>query len=142
MSFYQFEDRQVKGTNSKLHANVVCRKYKLKGHYQSRCPFIDERKEEETEEECYLHLGESEYIIDSDSEDDVCYFQAICLMSKQVKHIDSHWQIVLDTGSSASVFHNSDLLKKIGKTTKPLRLITNGSELKANRMGIFRDLRV
>ena len=142
MSFYQSEDRQVKGTRGKLHANVVCCKCKLKGHYQSWCPFIDEVKEEETEEECHLHLDESEYIIISDSEDDMCYFQAICLMLKQVKHIDLHWQIILDTGSSASVFHNSDLLKKIWKTTKPLRLITNRGELKANWMGMFHDLRV
>ena len=33
MSFYQSEDCQVKGTNSKLHTNVVCHKCKLKGYY-------------------------------------------------------------------------------------------------------------
>ena len=60
VSFYQSEDHQVKGTNGKLHANVVCHKCKLKEHYQSQCPFIDEEKEEEAEEECYLHLDESE----------------------------------------------------------------------------------
>ena len=68
----------------------MCRKCKLKGHYQSWYPFIDKEKEEEAEKECHLYLDKSEYIIDLDSEDNTCYFQVICLMSKQVKYIDLH----------------------------------------------------
>ena len=97
--------------NGKLHENIVYCKCNLKGYYHSWYPLIDEEKEEEAKEEYHLHLEESKYIIDLDSEDDVCYFQVIYLMSKQVKCINLLWQIVLDTRSSVSVFHNLGLLK-------------------------------
>ena len=73
-SFYQSKERQVKGTNRKLYMNVVCQKCNLKEHYQSRYPFASEEKEDEVEEECNLHAEDSDYIIESDSDDDVCYF--------------------------------------------------------------------
>ena len=120
-SFYQSEYRQVKGTNRKLHANVVCWKGDLKGHYQSCCPFVSKEKEEEVEEECNMHVEDSDYIIDSDSDDDRCYFQTICLMTKQIENNkELLWQIVLDTGLSTSVFNNSKLLKEIGTISRPL----------------------
>ena len=72
----------------------------------------------------------------------MCYFQGICLISKQIKYINLLWQIVLDTGSSISIFYNPDLLKQMGTTSKPLHLITNGGELRANRMEMYHDLQL
>ena len=85
VSFYQSKDRQVKGTSGKLHANIVCRKCNLKEYYH-HCPFISEEKEEEVEEEYNLHAEDSDYIIESNSDDDICYFQAICFMTIQIKN--------------------------------------------------------
>ena len=81
-SFYQSKARQMKGTNRNLYESVVYRKYNLKGHYQSCCSFMGKEKEEEVKEEYNLHVEDSNYVIDSDSDNDVCYFQAICLMTK------------------------------------------------------------
>ena len=66
----------MKGTNGKLRANVVCQKCNLKGYYESYCPFARKEKEEEeeVEEECNLHAEDFNYIIDSDSDDNVYYF--------------------------------------------------------------------
>ena len=49
--------------------------------------------------------------------------------------------MVLDTGSSASVFHNQDLLERIGATSKTLRLMTNGGEMRDEKMKTRHDLR-
>ena len=118
--------------------NIACRKCNLKEHYQSRCLFTSEEKEEEVEEECNLHAEDSNYIIESDSDDDMCYFQAICLMIKVIENNkELLWQIILNAGSSASIFNNSKLLKKISTTSRPLWLITIGGELKANRIGMY-----
>ena len=104
---------------------------------------MNEEKEDEVEEECNLHVEDSDYIIESDSDNDAYYFQAICLMSKQIENKkELQWQIILDTGLSASVFNNPKLLEKIGATSRPLRLITNRGELKANRMGMYQDMKI
>ena len=54
----------------------MCQKCNLKGYYESYCPFARKEKEEEeeVEEECNLHAEDFNYIIDSDSDDNVYYF--------------------------------------------------------------------
>ena len=97
VSFYQAEAKQVKGTNGKLHANVACRKCHKKRHYQSYCPFIEE-EEEEVEREGYFQVEDPVCLVDSDEEDEVCFYQVMCLMSKKHKEdVMTLSMVVFDT---------------------------------------------
>ena len=69
--------------------NKVCRKCNLKGYYQNHYPIIEEKEEKEVKDEYHLQVEDSDYIIESDSNDDAYYYQAICLMLKQLmKNLD------------------------------------------------------
>ena len=77
--------------------------------------------------EGHYQVEDSTYVIDSDEEEEVFFYQKLCLMArKHGKDAMTSSMMVLDTGSSASVFHNQDLLERIGATSKTLRLMTNG----------------
>ena len=119
----------------------MCRKCHKKGHYQSHCLFIEE-EEEKVEGEGNYQVEDPVCLIDSDEEDEACFYQAMFLMSKKHKNdVVTPSMVVLDTGSSASAFYNQDLLKRIGETPKTLRLVTNGGEMRAKKMGMHHDLR-
>ena len=120
----------------------MCRKCHKKGHYQSHCPFIEE-EEEEVEGEGHFRVEDPVCLIDSDDEDEVSFYQSMCLMSKKhKKDVATPSMVVLDAGSSASMFYNQDLLKRIGENSKTLLLVTNGGEMWAKKMGMHYDLRV
>ena len=50
--------------------------------------------------------------------------------------------IVLDTGSSASIFANPDFLVRIGRLLKALKLFTNGGGIKSNMIGLHEELKM
>ena len=70
----------------------------------------------------------------------VFFLQTACLMStKSIEELTTH-EIVLDTGSSASMIANPDLLTGIKRVTKSLKLLTNGGNIKSNTMGEFKNI--
>ena len=64
------------------------------------------------------------------------------MSKKREKDFMTPSMVNLETGSSASVFHNQDLLERIGDASKPLRLMTNGGEMRAKKIVIYHDLSV
>ena len=119
----------------------MCRKRYKKGHCQSHFPFSEE-EEEEVEEEGHFQIEDPVYLIDSDEEDEAHFYQAMFLMSKKHKNdVVTPSMVVLGAGSSASAFYNQDLLKRIVETPKTLRLVTNGGETRAKKMGMRHELR-
>ena len=43
--------------------------------------------------------------------------------------------VIMDTGSSSSIFRDEQLLENFTRTKKTLKLLTNGGEIKSNMMG-------
>ena len=75
----------------------MCRKRYKKGHCQSHFPFSEE-EEEEVEGEGNYQVEDPVCLIDSDEEDEVCFYQAMCLMSKKHKEdVMTLSMVVLDT---------------------------------------------
>jgi len=92
-----------------------------------------------------LHVEDDTYLTDdSDTSSegyDVSLLQAFCLMSKFKGQIPWYW-IVLDTGSSASIFKTRSLLEDVHRVDDTLRLITNAGSIVSRAKGRFKDLSV
>ena len=114
------------------------------GHCNSHCPKRDTVNEEELEGSNLFQTTEDRYLELSDSEGsedthDVSFLQFFCLMSKVKGVIPWHW-IILETGSSASIFKAKSILENISTTDNTLRLITNVRVISSKAKGKCVDL--
>ena len=113
----QFAQRNgpVPGKDRKTFAHIECFKCNKKGHYANQCPNVNEEgiqlmiegieKEDEMKEDnllAFSFLYQNKF----NSIPDTC--------------------ILIDTGSTISVFKNKHLLEDIGKNNNTLRAYTNG----------------
>ena len=77
---------------------------------------------------------------DSYSEDGECFFQyGFLVRSKTNKDLTSR-AILSGTGLSAHVFAKPEFPSKAGRTSKLLKPITNGGDIKSNVIGLREDL--
>ena len=146
VNLLESEVKPIKGTDGRVHPNISCHHYGKKGHYKSHCPSLEAEEEEEGNEATQLlHVNNDTYLTDdSDTSSEgysVSLFQAYCLMSKIKRSIPWYW-IVLDTGSSDSIFKTKSLLRNVIKTQEKLRLITNAGSIVSRAKGNFEDLSV
>ena len=63
-------------------------------------------------------------------------------MNSETKEELNMHTIVLDTGSSVSIFAYADFLGSAGRTPRALKLFTNGGDIKSNMMGLHEELKV
>lgn len=110
---------------------------KVNDHYASQCPTRTDVETPAPSARVAPHtlLQYSEFDAEGFS-----FFQArhACFIQKQRTTSISDWWILLDSGSTISIFRNKHLLKNIraiAPNAQPLRLNTNGGVLTANHIG-------
>ena len=70
--------------NGKLHRVTDCRKCRNLGHYASNCPFTESEGTEEwdvTEGMRKFQVDDDDYMLESESDDSICFLHTVCLMS-------------------------------------------------------------
>ena len=123
-------EKPTAGTDGKVH-QVTCYNCNKFGHYAGNCP---EKKKANTEEE--THHAE-EVMLQSDEESDgESVILSFCNHLSEVKKY-SNTDILLDTGSTVSVFNNRKMLTDIKTTPNTMRALTNGGFQDSNMRGIL-----
>ena len=153
LNFYQSEAPRVKGTNSKLHVKIDCHHCRNFSYHKSYCLTRFKEDSGDDEEEvagvsnfqvkddlCIIDLDKD----DSDNKDNsLNFYQAICLMIAPDVDVNfTKYKIVIDTGSSASMFCNRELLSNIKTTKKTLKLVTNGGCVQSNSTRMFKRMKI
>ena len=148
MSYLQ--DGGIPGTDGRFISHITCYRCGRKGHYADNCPEDEvkqgqqhmqsqrcqEISEEQESGETQSHRGDQHFQVNSDEEmsDDsnFVHFQWAQVGLNQLqgnrKNTYKDTDILIDTGSTFSVFKNPKMLLNIRKSTKPLNAITNGGK--------------
>ena len=108
----QFAQRSdpVPGRNGKIFPTIECFKCNKKGHYASQCPSVERE-------------GVQLMMSGTETEGDTLSFT---FMHQQEINSPPTTSILIDTGSTISVFKNKELLKNVTKSDSSLRAHTNG----------------
>ena len=147
----------VAGNNGKVIAKIKCFRCNRYGHYADQCPLIEEEEQHHN-----MHEGpsddngeESDQMVQhmrevsdsSDSDDDSVIVSFIHAMNEESTNQGAENQhapstdILLDTGSTCSVFSNDKMLINIRKAKKKLVAKTNGgphiSDMEGELPGFF-----
>ena len=132
----------VAGNNGKIIAQIKCFRCNRYGHYADQCPIIEENEQHhnthedsnnsdgEVENEVVQHMQETE--LSSESDDDSIIVSFIHAMNSSVTSEETKreekpsTEILLDTGSTCSVFNNRKMLINVRKAKRKLVANTNG----------------
>ena len=136
ISFYQTEEYQLKGTHGKIQVNFKHRKFIYTGHFHKYCLFADQGGDGEEENEGMNH--KRTYGADSNGYIRLSLYQEIFLTNQETSEDLIEHSIVL-VGHESSILANSGLLTKIKRTTKLLKLLTNGGEINSYKMVLSCD---
>ena len=75
-----------------------------------------------------MQVNDDACLLDSDSDEGVCFLQNACLVSTKSKEDLETNEIVLDAGSLDSVFTNPDILTGIKQFAKSIKILVKGSK--------------
>ena len=131
---YVQDTEAVKGTNGKLYSNIKCFKCNLMGHYSDKCPNSSDDDNQDGQVSGTQAMMEAvEFDHDNDEFEDLApnytFVQAIEQTYSQSSSLPdkfSPFHILLDTGSSCSVFKTKSLLRNIHRGKGSIRAFTNG----------------
>ena len=139
--FLQSSDT-VAGTDGKVHADILCYNCQKPGHYAGQCPADDggnngrgRGRNENVEAVGLFQSSHVETIEDASGEDEENGDTIHRVLFNQTHHnIPESW-ILLDSQSTACVFHNGDFLLNIRQSNKCHILKTNSGEHMSNMVG-------
>ena len=117
----------VAGTDGKVKEGITCYNCNKEGHYSDKCPFANEG----TEEQHYQDAAEIE------GDDESTESLVVSFQYAQVERARKYGKeaILLDTGSTCSVFNNRKMLLNVRRTSQTLRAYTNGGHQDSNMKG-------
>ena len=133
---YAQNEEPIPGRDGIMHQNIKCFNCNRKGHYADQCPFIEvenqhNQVEEEVTSEPEVEHGTQQFITaqenDVEAEEssgNVEYAFEFCF--PQVEQGCDKNAILIDTGSTCSVFNNRNMVLNIRKSKRVLRAKTNG----------------
>ena len=125
----------VAGTDGKTH-EVKCYEYGKMGHYAAQCPTkINDGKKSGTQET--YHAEDVTVNSDTDSSDESVLITYYNHMTEENKYEDT--AILLDTGSTVSVFKNRKMLTDIQETDVTMKALTNEGIKKRTTREFYRD---
>ena len=79
----------------------------------------------------------------SHNETSISLYIVICLINSSMDIEDlNEFSIIIDTGSSASIFKNEELVEDVSLTRRALRLITNGRGIRDRMTRTFQGMKV
>ena len=119
----------VPGTDGRTIDHIVCRICKNRGHYADKCP----SEAEDSGEQHHQYDNDNIEDDDHDGDDFVISFQYAQVggqndRGEQKRAVSPYGRnaILIDTGSTFSVFNNKKMLINVRKATRKLRGYTNG----------------
>ena len=116
---------------------MKCYNCNKRGHYSAQCP-----NKSETQEDSFLEVKEESHYaedisVNSDAKsDDESVLLSFCNHLSATKTYDEG-DILLDTGSTVSVFKNTKMLTDIKPSKQTMRALTNGGFQDSNTKGIL-----
>ena len=150
-TMYLQADDTVPGSDGQLAPHITCFKCNKKGHYSDNCPSETEQQHVQTnttdtnngeETDRYDQTddyGERQHLqVDADSDDDsvVIHFSWAQLARYERAAKDyGDTSILIDTGSTFSVFNNPKMLLNIRSSKRTLKAYTNGGRQDSNLIG-------
>ena len=128
------KDDLIPGTDGKTH-NVKCYTCNRRGHYSGKCPSKASETEAitENEETHYTETLSVESDIETDDESVLISFNNH--LAEQNDYLEG--DILLDTGSTVSVFRDTKMLTDVAEAGKTMRALTNGGHQDSTRKGIL-----
>ena len=130
----QFAQRSepIPGRNGKLFQNVECYRCNKKGHYANQCPIIGKDGVQ------LMMINGAEVVLTEEGEDRLDFN----FMQQQDITSLPDTSVLIDTGSTVSVFKSKGALRNITESASPLRALTNGgyqdSTLQGHLPGFFK----
>ena len=143
--------KYLKGTNGSFFPEAICKRCKMFGHYQSRCPVaVNDRgtrmnitqttdSNNSQEVDSPSNGSQSSTSGEQQATQEVSQQYGVGLnQSNLVANINPNW-ILLDSESSQHLFKNRRLLRDVEAVTngESLRLYTNGGYMDTNQKGKF-----
>ena len=127
------DDReQVPGTDGNVY-DVTCFHCQKYGHYAVQCPGIDSTKKNETEE---IHHNEEVSVSSEEDSGDESMIISMCNYLAGEKTYGNN-SILLDTGSTVSVFKNTKMLTDVKDSGTTMRALTNGGYQDSTERGVL-----
>ena len=123
----------ISGKDGKIFENIQCHKCKKKGHYANQCP--------QKQEGIQLLMTTLEVCKETGKipQDGNNLHFSFVHQDKYKKTKISETSILIDTGSTASVFQNRDLLKNVKTSENTLCAYTNGGHQDSSLQGDLPD---
>jgi hypothetical protein len=122
----------IPGTNGKLFPRITCSRCNKLGHYADFCP---ERIDSSHQQ--HVMMDDIELHPDSDSDDGSLTHDFTFAHQFHEDNASYHHKILIDSGSSCSVFCDKSLLTNIRPSDEPLTAYTNGGTQESNFCGDF-----
>jgi hypothetical protein len=123
------KDKIIPSSNGKVYAHITCSHCHQLGHYKDFCPELHHEQ----------HAMMADITLDADSDSDHGSICAEFTFAHQLfgQDNDYHSQILLDSGSSCSVFCDRNLLSNIGRSDHSITAYTNGGAQESHFYGDF-----
>ena len=128
------ESKLTAGTDGKKH-NIKCFNCNRMGHYASECPEKQTGKGSVKMEETHL-TEQTDEVGDEVDDEKEGVLMSYCYHLEEVKAHDDN-DVLIDTGSTVSVFKNEKLLTKVHNVKQKMRALTNGGFQDSSRKGTF-----
>ena len=130
---YATQNRNTKSGTKGSEADmkeVTCYYCKAQGHYANECPLREDKIGE-------THLTKGEASDDSDRDaGDKDLITSYCYHLDDLAQHDED-SILIDTGSTVSIFNNEEMLTNVREVSQTMRAITNGGHQDSNKKGIL-----
>ena len=128
----------IPGTDGRTIAHITYYNCGKKGHYADNCPAEEQGQNNEEqhvhvtdEHDNELHDGGDQMLQFEDNDDDIIHFSWTQVhYANSARYLDT--DILLDTGSTFSVFKNKDMLLNIRDGDQTLKAYTNGGRQDSN----------
>ena len=135
MQYAQDSSSAVPGNNGRVFPNATCTNCGHMGHGSSYCPHTT------TQEGSQLFMDGAQLANQDSSDDEELFTTSNILVTYQyfAKHLHhdryKDTAILIDTGSTCSVFHNKNMLSNVRKSRNKLHGYTNGGHQDSTLVG-------
>ena len=124
--------RVVPGINGRTYHRIRCHSCNDFGHYSNQCPI---KQGEQHAMDAIRYDAPS----DASSDDSTDLILEFTYVHRNLSFTRSCKDILIDSGSTCSVFCDADLLENISGSAHTLRAVTNGGYQDSNQRGSFPD---